>query len=73
MQEGLQESMGEELTAANWYRQRMRYAFSQRDEPTAKLYEHIVDEEDKHYKEFSEQLHTLRVRQEMLQEATERK
>ena len=51
---GLHESMGEELTAANWYRQRAEDAREQGDETTASLYEHVALEEEGHYREFSQ-------------------
>ncbi len=54
--QGLRESMSEELTASNWYRQRARHAKKYGDDKTAKLYEHIAREEDVHYQEFMERL-----------------
>jgi rubrerythrin len=47
--EGLRESMGEELTAANWYRRRAQHARAHGDNKTADLYEHIARDEDGHY------------------------
>jgi len=54
--QGLNQSMGEELTAANWYRQRARHALSLGDKKTADLYEHIAREEDEHYISFNQRL-----------------
>jgi len=54
--QGLSHSMGEELTAANWYRQRARHARMKGDDTTARLYEHIAGEEDEHYRQFNERL-----------------
>lgn len=56
IQEGLQESMGEELTASNWYRERAKDARSRGDEKTALLYEDIAGDEDDHYREFNGRL-----------------
>lgn len=56
IEEGLTESMGEELTAANWYRQRAKHARSRGDQVTATLYEEIAGEEDHHYNEFTAHL-----------------
>ena len=53
VQEGLQESMGEELTASFWYRERARHARQNGDDHTARLYEQIASEEDEHYREFN--------------------
>jgi rubrerythrin len=49
----LRQSMGEELTASSVYHIRAMTARGVGDEETAKLYEHIADEEDNHYIEFS--------------------
>ena len=51
--EGLEDSMGEELTAAFWYRERARHARQTGDDQTARLYEQIASEEDEHYREFN--------------------
>jgi rubrerythrin len=52
--EGLQQSMGEELTAGNWYRRRAINArLKHGDEETAKIYEEIAGDEDSHYVLFS--------------------
>jgi len=54
--QGLNQSMGEELTAANWYRQRAKHARSKGDNKTAELYEEIAREEDEHYVSFNQRL-----------------
>lgn len=54
--QGLNQSMGEELTASNWYRQRAHHALSKGDKKTAELYEHIVKEEDEHYMSLNQRL-----------------
>lgn len=54
--QGLNHSMGEELTASNWYRQRAKHALSREDKTTAELYEHVAGEEDEHYQRFNERL-----------------
>jgi rubrerythrin len=52
--EGVQSSMGEELTAADWYRRRAINArLKHNDEETAKVYEDIAADEDDHYASFS--------------------
>lgn len=52
--EGLQDSMVEERTAADWYRRRGMDARLKGDETTADLYEHVAREEGQHYQEFKE-------------------
>lgn len=52
--EGLRESMGEELTAADWYRRRAIHAEKSGDFVTAGLYEQIAKEEEEHYLHFSD-------------------
>jgi len=59
VEEGLRESMGEELTAANWYRERAENSIARGDVVTADLYEHIAGEEDAHYGQFSDRLAEL--------------
>lgn len=54
--EGIRESMGEELTAANWYRERAQNSIAKGDPVTADLYEHIAGEEDAHYRDFNDRL-----------------
>ena len=49
---GLAESIGEETTASNWYRQRAANAKSKGDHKTAELYEEIAKDEDDHAKQF---------------------
>ena len=56
---GLTQSMNEELTASMWYRRRAEHAESRNDQDTAKLYEHIADEEGTHYWEFNKRLSNL--------------
>ena len=57
--QGLTQSMHEELTASMWYRDRAEHASSRNDKETAKLYEHIAEEESMHYWEFSKRLSSL--------------
>ncbi len=56
LEQGLSQSMGEELTAANWYRARAKNARENNDNTTAARYEHIASEEDGHYREFGKRL-----------------
>lgn len=56
IQVGLAQSMREEEIAAYWYRKRAKDAREKGDETTAKVYEHIADEEDVHYREFKERM-----------------
>lgn len=57
VEDGLRESMSEELTAADWYRRRAANARSKGDETTSQLYEKIAnDEENEHYVWFSDRL-----------------
>lgn len=51
--------MSEELTAANWYRQRALHARNHGDNESASLYEDIAVDEDEHYREFSERLESV--------------
>jgi rubrerythrin len=60
---GLRESMGEELTAANWYRERAKHARINGRSATAGLYEKIADEEDEHYREFAGQLRQVTIKE----------
>ena len=57
---GLRESMSEELTAANWFRERAQNAAAGGDSVTAELYEHIAGEEDEHYRQFNDRLGEIR-------------
>jgi rubrerythrin len=59
--EGLRESMGEELTAADWYLRRAKNArVVHGDEETAKLYEDIAkDEAQDHYVRFGQRLEEI--------------
>lgn len=59
VQQGLRDSMGEELTAAQWYRERAKHARKQNDDKTATLYDHIADEESHHYWEFNSRLASI--------------
>jgi len=61
IEQGLQDSMIEERTAADWYRKRAEHATVQgeRDQRTSALYEHIATEEDRHYDEFKARLQEL--------------
>lgn len=52
--EGLQDSMVEERTAADWYRRRGMDARLKGDEVTADMYEHVAREEGQHYQKFKE-------------------
>jgi len=54
--QGLQESMGEELTASMWYQLRARDAQGKGDNETARLYKHIAAEENTHLDEFNKRL-----------------
>lgn len=54
--QGLQESMGEELTASMWYQLRARHAQGHGDGETARLYNHIAAEENRHLEEFNKRL-----------------
>ncbi len=53
VQEGLAQSMGEELTASMWYQLRARDARERGDHKTADLYSHIAIEENDHYVQFN--------------------
>ncbi|MDP2729116.1 MAG: hypothetical protein Q8O55_01380 [Dehalococcoidales bacterium] len=56
VRQGLQESLGEELTASMWYQLRARHARGRGDGETVKLYEHVAIEESRHYEEFNKRL-----------------
>ncbi|MDP2730340.1 MAG: hypothetical protein Q8O55_07650 [Dehalococcoidales bacterium] len=56
IEQGLQESMSEELTASAWYQLRAKSAAEHGDHKTANLYNHIASEEARHYKEFNKRL-----------------
>src|SRR5487761_2034056 len=56
IEKGLQDSMVEERTAANWYRKRAEHAATHGDPHTAALHQHIADEEDTHWTEFNARL-----------------
>jgi len=51
---GLSQSALEEDIASNWYMKRAKHARDNGDEETAKLYEHIANEESVHQKEFNQ-------------------
>ena len=51
--QGIQDSLGEEVLAHMWYQLRAKHARGQGDEGTARLYEHIANEELSHYQELS--------------------
>jgi rubrerythrin len=58
--EGIQQAMGEELTAANWYRRRAINArLKHGDEESAKVYEEVAADEDDHYVLFSKRADVL--------------
>jgi len=62
IEQGLQESMIEERTAADWYRKRSAHATTYgggRDQRTSALYDHIAAEEDHHYDELNARLQEL--------------
>jgi rubrerythrin len=59
IEEGLRDSMIEEKTATDWYMKRAKHARSMGDEATGGLYNHIAEEEEKHYREFARQLPSL--------------
>ncbi|MBU1374295.1 MAG: hypothetical protein KJ820_16325 [Bacteroidetes bacterium] len=54
----IRQSMGEELVASSVYHTRALTAREAGDEKTAKLYEHIAEEEDGHWVEFGKRLDT---------------
>ncbi len=60
--QGLQDSMVEERTAADWYDRRADHARHLGDEQAAKLYEHIAGEESKHWGEFNTRFYALSVK-----------
>lgn len=61
IEQGLMESMGEELTATDWYRRRAKMARDLGDEQTALLYEDILnDEENDHYPRLAKRLEEIR-------------
>ena len=51
--EGIQDSMGEEVIAYQFYQLRAKHARKLGDEVTAGMYEHIASEEFRHYEELS--------------------
>lgn len=53
VEQGLQDSMHEETTAAKWYRARAEDATSRGDQETANLYEFVAKEEDRHLEMFA--------------------
>ena len=55
----LRSSMLEERTASNSYNDRAEYARANGDEVSAKLWEHIAEEEIGHYNEFNNRLNSL--------------
>jgi rubrerythrin len=54
VQEGLQDSQHEELTAAGWYRARAIDAEKAGDKESARLYYQIAKEEEEHFQHFSD-------------------
>ena len=60
VEQGLQDSIIEELTAADWYQKRAKHADSVGDTITRSLYYDIADEEQDHYKKLSKRLSLLR-------------
>jgi len=63
IEQGLQDSMIEERTAADWYHKRAEHTTTHsypRDQRTSALYEHIATEEDRHYDELNTRLQELR-------------
>jgi rubrerythrin len=59
IKEDLSQSMVDELGAATDYNGRAKLAREQGDEETAKLWEHIAEEEKGHFNEFSQRLKNL--------------
>ena len=59
VEEGLVQSRGEELTAADWYDRRANHALLEGDDVSYELYQHIANEERQHYDEFGHRLHSL--------------
>lgn len=59
IEQGLQDSMVEERTAANWYRKRADHTATHVDSTTYLLYQQIADEEDHHYDELNARLQEL--------------
>lgn len=53
---GLQQSMGEELTASVYYQMRAKDAAKRGDHKTANLYNHIAAEENRHYEQYNKRL-----------------
>jgi len=56
VEQGLQDSMIEERTAADWYRKRSEHAKGAGAGPVSALYRHIAQEEDNHYEELRSRL-----------------
>ncbi len=59
IEQGLQDSMIEERTAADWYRKRAEHAALWVDADTEALYHHIANEEIDHYEELNARLQEL--------------
>ena len=60
IEQGLQDSMIEERTAADWYRKRADNAsIAPIDSKTFNLYRHIAEEEDRHYDELNARLQQI--------------
>lgn len=59
IEQGLQDSMIEERTAADWYRKRAGNAEAKDDLLTAALYQTLTYEEDHHYNELNDRLQEL--------------
>jgi rubrerythrin len=68
IEQGLQKSMDEEVMAIAVYRARAAAARSEGDDLTASLWDHIAEEEDTHYHEFSDRLDavTMEARMKMM-------
>lgn len=56
----LQQSMDEEAAAGRAYRERAISARLEGDDVSARLWEHVADEEDGHYYEFKDRLNAIR-------------
>ena len=61
VEDGLHDSMVEELTASDWYRRRAKNARANGDELTGGLYTRIAEEEEHHFRELNNQLKIIGV------------
>ena len=68
IQSDLDHSMNDEISASITYRKRAEFARSRGDEVSAKLWEHIAEEEDGHYNEFKDRLTTIRDKESIFME-----